>query len=91
MLACQNPQPETSPSLVTRMVYQVLETMKASVDVSILKTKNLICYVSSFLVTTVWTAHGASRGPKHEKDFRQTNKLSLRQRATTAKGQRAFR
>ena len=91
MLACQNPQPEISPSLVIRMVYQVLETMKVSLDVSILNNKNLTCYVFIILVTTIWTAHGASRGPKLEKDFRQTNKLSLRQRATTAKGQRAFR
>ena len=43
------------------------------------------------LVTTVWTSHHQSNFPRQEKDFKQTNKLSLKKRATTAKAQSNFR
>ena len=43
------------------------------------------------LVTSKWVPHNNSRQPKYEKNFKQTNKLAIKERATTARAQRAFR
>ena len=43
------------------------------------------------IVTTKWTAHYDSKKPRNEKDFKATNKIALRSRATTARAQTAFR
>ena len=42
-------------------------------------------------VTTIWTAHENSKAPRYENNFRQTNRQSLRSRATTARAQTAYR
>ena len=42
-------------------------------------------------LTSKWTAHAVTSNPKYEKDFKQTNKISLKKRATTARAQSAFR
>ena len=43
------------------------------------------------LVTTVWTAHKAKGAQKYEKNFKQTNKLSLQNKLTTSRAQSAYR
>ena len=39
----------------------------------------------------MWTAHKNSQAPRYDKNFKATNKLSLRTNATTARAQTAFR
>ena len=42
-------------------------------------------------MTSVWTAHKNSNVTRYDKNFKQTNKLALKTRATTARAQSAFR
>ena len=76
-------------SLVILMGFRVLETQKVLESVGVYFFFNfvLIC----FIVTSVWTFHNHSRNPKYEKNFKTTNKLALKEKATTARAQSAFR
>ena len=42
-------------------------------------------------MTSKWTAHNQSTIKNTVKDFKKTNKMAIKQRATTAKSQSAFR
>ena len=90
MLVCQSQQLETFHNSVMHTDYQEQETQRVLVSVSIFSKKINFTF-PMIVVTTVWTAHRDSKAQKYEKNFKQTNKLSLRTRATTARAQTAFR
>ena len=69
------------------MAFQELETQRVSLSVSQIITT----LTFSDTVTSVWTAHKNSNVTRYDKNFKQTNKLSLKTRATTARAQSAFR
>ena len=68
------------------MAFPAPETPKVSPSVSSKTFSNLLS-----LVTSVWTAHKNSNVPRYDKNFKTTNKLSLKTQATTARAQTAFR
>ena len=69
------------------MAFQEPETQKVSLSVSSIITS----LTFSNAVTSVWTAHKNSNVTRYDKNFKQTNKLALKTRATTARAQSAFR
>ena len=91
MLVCQKQLPEIFHNLDILTDSREPETLKVLASVSF----NFIAIMSNNfiinVVTTVWTAHRDSQAAKYEKNFKQTNKLSLKTRATTARAQTAFR